>query len=274
MHGLPALRDSRSRPNARCHSVVSAPLAPPRRLRLRVPAGADGAVPGRAARVRPPHGRRPRSRNGRAPDRGGPADYFAEGDVLVVNDTMVFPARLVGEKEKTGARVEAFLLRELNAEHMLWDAVVDPARKVRVGNRLDFAEGLSAEVVDNTTSRGRTLRLSSTARPRSSTRSSTASARRRSRRTCGGRSSRPTGSATRRSSRASAAPSSRPTPGCTSRPRSSARSARAARTSRRSRSTRAWGRSSRSRSRTSTSTGWTRSATASRTRPARPSTAR
>ncbi len=86
-------------------------------------------------------------------------DYFSDGDVLVVNDTMVFPARLVGEKEKTGARVEAFLLRELNADHKLWDAVVDPARKVRVGNRLDFAEGLSAEVVDNTTSRGRTLRF-------------------------------------------------------------------------------------------------------------------
>ena len=85
--------------------------------------------------------------------------YFGPGDVLVVNDTMVFPARLHGEKEKTGARVEAFLLRELNAEHMLWDAVVDPARKVRVGNRIDFAEGLSAEVVDNTTSRGRTLRF-------------------------------------------------------------------------------------------------------------------
>ncbi len=86
-------------------------------------------------------------------------DYFGPGDVLVANDTMVFPARLVGEKEKTGARIEAFLLRELNAEHRLWDALVDPARKVRVGNRLDFAEGLSAEVVDNTTSRGRTLRF-------------------------------------------------------------------------------------------------------------------
>jgi S-adenosylmethionine:tRNA ribosyltransferase-isomerase len=85
--------------------------------------------------------------------------YFSEGDVLVANDTMVFPARLRGEKEKTGAHVEAFLLRELNAEHRLWDAVVDPARKVRVGNRIDFAEGLSAEVIDNTTSRGRTLRF-------------------------------------------------------------------------------------------------------------------
>ncbi len=85
--------------------------------------------------------------------------YFGPGDVLVANDTMVFPARLVGEKENTGARIEVFLLRELNAEHRLWDALVDPARKVRVGNRLDFAEGLSAEVIDNTTSRGRTLRF-------------------------------------------------------------------------------------------------------------------
>ena len=86
-------------------------------------------------------------------------EFFGPGDVLVANDTMVFPARLVGEKEKTGARIEAFLLRELNAEHRLWDALVDPARKVRVGNRLDFAEGLAAEVIDNTTSRGRTLRF-------------------------------------------------------------------------------------------------------------------
>ena len=86
-------------------------------------------------------------------------DYFSEGDVLVANDSMVFPARLRGQKEKTGAAVEAFLLRELNAEHMLWDAVVDPARKVRVGNRIDFPDGLAAEVIDNTTSRGRTLRF-------------------------------------------------------------------------------------------------------------------
>ena len=85
--------------------------------------------------------------------------YFSGGDVLVVNDSMVFPARLRGRKEKTGARVEAFLLRELNPESKLWDAVVDPARKVRVGNRIDFDEGLAAEVIDNTTSRGRTLRF-------------------------------------------------------------------------------------------------------------------
>ena len=85
--------------------------------------------------------------------------YFAGGDVLVANDTMVFPARLRGVKGKTGAKVEVFLLRELNAESRLWDTVVDPARKIRVGNRLEFGEGLAAEVIDNTTSRGRTLRF-------------------------------------------------------------------------------------------------------------------
>jgi S-adenosylmethionine:tRNA ribosyltransferase-isomerase len=86
-------------------------------------------------------------------------EYFGAGDALVVNDTQVFPARLRGVKEKTEARVEAFLTRELNAEAMLWDAVVDPARKVRVGNKLVFDGGLEAEVLDNTTSRGRTLRF-------------------------------------------------------------------------------------------------------------------
>ena len=86
-------------------------------------------------------------------------EYFASGDVLVVNDTMVFPARLRGTKEKTCAKIEAFLLRELNVEHRLWDAIVDPARKVRVGNKLLFGDGLAAEVIDNTTSRGRTLRF-------------------------------------------------------------------------------------------------------------------
>ncbi len=86
-------------------------------------------------------------------------DYFSEGDVLVANDTKVFPARLWGTKEKTEAKVEAFLLRELNAEHRLWDAIVDPARKVRVGNKLVFSDDLAAEVIDNTTSRGRTLRF-------------------------------------------------------------------------------------------------------------------
>ncbi len=86
-------------------------------------------------------------------------DYFSEGDVFVANDTKVFPARLRGVKEKTSAKVEAFLLRELNAEHRLWDAIVDPARKVRVGNKLVFSDDLAAEVIDNTTSRGRTLRF-------------------------------------------------------------------------------------------------------------------
>ena len=86
-------------------------------------------------------------------------DYFGPGDVLVANDTQVFPARLRGVKEGTGAKVEAFLLRELNQEHRLWDSLVDPARKVRVGNKLTFSDRLAAEVIDNTTSRGRTLRF-------------------------------------------------------------------------------------------------------------------
>jgi len=87
-------------------------------------------------------------------------DYFDEGDVLVVNDTKVFPARLYGNKEKTGAEIEVFLLRELNSEMRLWDVLVDPARKIRVGNKLYFGEGeLVAEVIDNTTSRGRTIRF-------------------------------------------------------------------------------------------------------------------
>ncbi|MDH4058042.1 MAG: S-adenosylmethionine:tRNA ribosyltransferase-isomerase, partial [Cyclobacteriaceae bacterium] len=82
-------------------------------------------------------------------------DYFKEGDLLVGNDTMVFPARLYGRKEKTGAKIEVFLLRELNAEMHLWDVLVDPARKIRVGNKLYFGDGdLVAEVIDNTTSRG------------------------------------------------------------------------------------------------------------------------
>jgi len=86
-------------------------------------------------------------------------DYFDAGDVLVVNDTSVFPARLYGNKEKTGARIEVFLLRELNPESRLWDVIVDPARKIRVGNKLWFSDELVAEVVDNTTSRGRTVRF-------------------------------------------------------------------------------------------------------------------
>lgn len=87
-------------------------------------------------------------------------EYFDEGDVLVGNDTMVFPARLYGNKEKTGAQIEVFLLRELNSEMHLWDVLVDPARKIRVGNKLYFGDGeLVAEVIDNTTSRGRTIRF-------------------------------------------------------------------------------------------------------------------
>jgi len=87
-------------------------------------------------------------------------DYFDEGDVMVINDTKVFPARLYGNKEKTGAKIEVFLLRELNNQMRLWDVLVDPARKIRVGNKLYFGEGdLVAEVIDNTTSRGRTIRF-------------------------------------------------------------------------------------------------------------------
>lgn len=87
--------------------------------------------------------------------------FFDEGDVMVFNDTKVFPARLFGNKEKTGARIEVFLLRELNTEHKLWDVLVEPARKVRIGNKLYFGddESMVAEVIDNTTSRGRTLRF-------------------------------------------------------------------------------------------------------------------
>ena len=88
-------------------------------------------------------------------------DYFEPEDVMVLNNTKVFPARLFGKKEKTGARIEVFLLRELNAETRLWDVLVDPARKIRIGNKLYFGEdeSLVAEVIDNTTSRGRTLRF-------------------------------------------------------------------------------------------------------------------
>ena len=88
-------------------------------------------------------------------------DYFDEDDVMILNDTKVFPARLFGNKEKTGARIEVFLLRELNEEQRLWDVLVDPARKIRIGNKLYFGddESLVAEVIDNTTSRGRTLRF-------------------------------------------------------------------------------------------------------------------
>src|ERR1043165_9144335 len=88
-------------------------------------------------------------------------DYFDDKDVFVVNNTKVFPARLYGRKEKTGAKIEVFLLRELNKPNRLWDVIVDPARKIRVGNKLYFGdnEELVAEVIDNTTSRGRTIRF-------------------------------------------------------------------------------------------------------------------
>jgi len=88
-------------------------------------------------------------------------NYFNEGDVMVFNNTKVFPARLYGNKEKTGAQIEVFLLRELNTEQRLWDVLVDPARKIRIGNKLYFGDNdtLVAEVIDNTTSRGRTLRF-------------------------------------------------------------------------------------------------------------------
>jgi S-adenosylmethionine:tRNA ribosyltransferase-isomerase len=88
-------------------------------------------------------------------------EYFDDGDIFVINNTKVFPARLYGTKEKTGAKIEVFLLRELNRESRLWDVLVDPARKIRIGNKLYFGEddALVAEVIDNTTSRGRTLRF-------------------------------------------------------------------------------------------------------------------
>lgn len=91
-------------------------------------------------------------------------DYYDDGDVMIFNNTRVFPARLYGQKEKTGAKIEVFLLRELNHDARLWDVLVDPARKIRVGNKLYFSDAagndiLVAEVVDNTTSRGRTIRF-------------------------------------------------------------------------------------------------------------------
>ena len=88
-------------------------------------------------------------------------DYFDDGDCFIFNDTKVFPARLYGNKEKTGAKIEVFLLRELNEEHKLWDGRVEPARKIRIGNKLYFGldDSMVAEVIDNTTSRGRTLRF-------------------------------------------------------------------------------------------------------------------
>ena len=88
-------------------------------------------------------------------------DYFNEDDLFVFNNTRVFPAKLEGNKEKTGAKIEVFLLRELNEENKLWDVLVEPARKIRIGNKLYFGldDSMVAEVIDNTTSRGRTLRF-------------------------------------------------------------------------------------------------------------------
>ncbi|WP_185850764.1 tRNA preQ1(34) S-adenosylmethionine ribosyltransferase-isomerase QueA [Blattabacterium cuenoti] len=85
--------------------------------------------------------------------------YFEEGDTLILNNTKVFPARLFGNKEKTEAKIEVFLLRELDSSDRIWDVLVDPARKVRVGNKLNFGSGLTGEVIDNTTSRGRILQI-------------------------------------------------------------------------------------------------------------------
>ena len=87
-------------------------------------------------------------------------DYFDDGDVMIFNNTRVFPARLQGNKEKTGAGIEVFLMRELNAENKFWDVLVEPARKIRIGNKLYFGgDTMVAEVIDNTTARGRTLRF-------------------------------------------------------------------------------------------------------------------
>src|SRR3989337_3182635 len=86
-------------------------------------------------------------------------DYMQKGAVMVVNETRVFQARLFGKKEKTNAKIEVFLLRELNADEFIWDVIVDPARKVRIGNKIYFNDKLRCEVIDNTTSRGRTVRF-------------------------------------------------------------------------------------------------------------------
>lgn len=89
------------------------------------------------------------------------ADYLSKGDCLVVNETKVMQARLYGHKERTNAKIEVFVLRELNREENIWDVIVDPARKVRIGNRIYFNDNLWCEVIDNTTSRGRTVRFNS-----------------------------------------------------------------------------------------------------------------
>ena len=145
-------------------------------------------------------------------------EYFDEKDLFVFNDTKVFPARLYGNKEKTGAEIEIFLLRELNRELRLWDVLVDPARKIRIGNKLYFGDDdlLVAEVIDNTTSRGRSA-SSSTAPTRSSNRRSSASARPPCPNGCAKRWSPRTPNVTKPSSPATRAPWPPRRPACTSR---------------------------------------------------------
>ena len=140
-------------------------------------------------------------------------------DLFVFNDTKVFPARLYGNKEKTGAEIEIFLLRELNRELRLWDVLVDPARKIRIGNKLYFGDDdlLVAEVIDNTTSRGARCASCSTAPTRSSSRRFSAWARHRCPNGCATRSNPRTPSATRRSSPSTKAPLPPRRPACTSR---------------------------------------------------------
>ncbi len=145
-------------------------------------------------------------------------EYFDEGDVFVVNDTKVFPARLYGNKEKTGAQIEVFLLRELNNEMRLWDVLVDPARKIRVGNKLYFGESdMVAEVIDNTTSRGRTIKFLFDGPTRISARPSTSSAKLRFRRSLfTAKPKRPIRSATRPSTPRTSGRWPPPRPACTS----------------------------------------------------------
>ena len=146
-------------------------------------------------------------------------DYFDEKDIFVFNDTKVFPARLYGNKEKTGAEIEIFLLRELNRDLRLWDVLVDPARKIRIGNKLYFGDDdmMGAEVIDNTPRGGARCDSSSTARTTNSRRHSTASARHPSPAGCARRWSPRMPNATRRSSPSTRAPSPPPRQACTSR---------------------------------------------------------
>ena len=146
-------------------------------------------------------------------------DYFDDKDMFVFNDTRVFPAKLYGNKEKTGAKIEVFLLRELNEEHKLWDVLVEPARKIRIGNKLYFGldDSMVAEVIDNTTSRGRTLRFSTTDRTTNSSRTSLPWATPRCPTTSSASPSPRTKSATRPSLPATRVPSWLRPPVCTSR---------------------------------------------------------